>query len=241
MGFELERVLYETEDFLRRHVGSPARRAANKRRARRKLEEFGRRLRRAALLTAGLLATLVVVSILVGGIGFLTLVVALPMILLFALVALFWPTGRRAEAASLEGPGAASLAELALRAEEALLDHCGALPGRALPAVDRVIAGLAELQPHLAALDPGSLLAGEARRLIGQHLPRLIDSYLDLATGERGPASESSQRLIESLGIIADELGELVRQATREKHLNFETQRRFIESRYKEDGSLGGE
>ena len=43
MGFELERVLYETEDFLRRAIGSPTRREARKRRAQRRWEEYGRR------------------------------------------------------------------------------------------------------------------------------------------------------------------------------------------------------
>ena len=46
MSFELERVLYETEDFLRRAIGSPTRRAAKKRRMQRKMEEIGRRARR---------------------------------------------------------------------------------------------------------------------------------------------------------------------------------------------------
>ena len=35
MSFELERVLYDTEDFLRRAIGSPTRRAAKKRRMQR--------------------------------------------------------------------------------------------------------------------------------------------------------------------------------------------------------------
>ncbi|HKR24530.1 MAG TPA: hypothetical protein VJS15_04670, partial [Allosphingosinicella sp.] len=77
--------------------------------------------------------------------------------------------------------------------------------------------------------------------LIGQHLPRLVDTYLDLPAPDRAPASEPSQRLIESLVIVADELGDLLKQATSEKHLSFETQRRFIETRYKDDDQLRGE
>jgi len=242
MGFELERILTETEEFLRRNLGSSARREAKKRRAQRQIEEFGRRARRAGLLAAGLLATLVVVSILVGGIGLLTFAVALPTVFLFALLSMFRPSGkRRAEAPRGEAPAALALDELARRAEEWLLDRCDALPGRALPAADRIIARLAELQPCLAELDPGSLLAGDARRLIGRHLPRLVDSFLELPPSERATSSESSQRLIESLGIVADELGDLLAQASREKHLSFETQRRFIETRYKEDDGLKGE
>jgi len=242
MGFELERVLYETEDFLRRHLGSTSRREARKRRAQRRLEEFGRRARRAALLFVGILAALVALSI-VAKVGFLAWLVAIPTAFLFACITLFWPTaaGRRAPAAEAEARRALPLGQLALRAEEGLLERCDELPGRALPAADRVIARLAELQPCLAEIDQSGLLAGDARRLIGEHLPRLVDSYLELPPSARAPAAESTQRFTESLGIVADELGEILAQATSEKHLSFETQRRFIETRYKEDGSLKGE
>jgi hypothetical protein len=67
MGFDLERVLYETEDFLRRNViRSRAAQEAKKRRARRKMEEAVRRVRRAGLILVGLLGALVVASILLG-------------------------------------------------------------------------------------------------------------------------------------------------------------------------------
>jgi hypothetical protein len=245
MGSEIERVLSEAEDFLRRHIPSRNAREAKKRRAQRKLEEFGRRVRRGGLLFGLILAALILVSILVGGIGFLTWLVAIPTAFLFACLSLSWPSAqaRRAAAPAADpaAPPALPLDELARRAEEALMDRCPELPGRALPAADTIIARLADLQPCLAQLDPGSTLAGEARRLIGQHLPRLVDSYLELPLPDRAPASETSQRLIESLAIVADELGDLLKQASQEKHLSFETQRRFIESRYREDGGLRGE
>ncbi len=244
MGSELERVLFEAEDFLRRHIPSRSAREARKRRAQRKWEEFGRRVRRAGLLFGLILAALVVASILVGGIGFLTWLVAIPTAFLFACISLGWPSVRARRAAAPVGEEARQalpLDELARRAEEALMDRCGELPGRALPAAEAIIARLADLQPCLAELDPNSLLAGEARRLIGQHLPRLVDTYLDLPSPDRAPASEPSQRLTESLAIVAEELGDILKQATSEKHLSFETQRRFIETRYKEDGSLRGE
>jgi hypothetical protein len=248
MGSEIERFFSEAEDFLRRNLPSRSQREAKKRRAQRKLEEFGRRARRAGLLFGLILAALVVASILLGGIGFLTWLVAIPTALLFACLSLSWPSGnaRRMAAAAAApavpgAPQALPLDELARRAEEGLMDRCSELPGRALPAADRIVARLADLQPCLAALPPDSLLAGEARRLIGTHLPKLVDSYLELPPPDRAPASESSQRLIESLGIVADELGDLLQQASREKHLSFETHRRFIETRYKDDDALRGE
>ncbi len=240
MGFELERVLYETEDFLRRHISSPSAQQAKKRRWQRKMQEFGRRLRRGAFLLVGLLATLVAYSIFVDPIGFLTWLVAIPTAFLIALVSLLWPT-RRAAPEPATAPATIPLDEMAVRVEDGLIDRRSELPGRALPAADAIVARLSELQPHLGALDANSLEAGDARRLICQHLPKLVDTYLDLPPSARAPGSESSQRFAESLDIVADELNHLLEQCCRGKQLDFETQNRFLETRYKEDDRLKGQ
>jgi hypothetical protein len=241
MGFDLERVLNETEDFLRRNViRSRAAQEAKKRRARRKMEEAMRRVRRAGLILVGLLGALVLASILLGSFGILTWLVAIPTVLLFALISLSWPTRRRSEPVAADVPGA-SLAEMARRAEEGLLDRSDQLPGRALGASDAIISRLNELQPHLDSLEPNSMLAGDARRLICQHLPRLVDTYLDLPASARAPNSEPSRRFAESLGIVANEMDDLLEQCCRDRHLSFDTQHRFIETRYREDPRLKGE
>jgi len=239
MAFELERVLYETEDFLRRAIGSSTAREARKRRARRKFQEALRRMKRAAFILAGLLAALVAVGILIGGIGFLTWLTAIPTVFLIALLSLFWGGGGpRAEAVSEAAGQALPLTEVARRAEESLLDRYDALPGRALPAADKVIARLAELQPCLAELDPVSMLAGDARRLLGQHLPRLVACYLDLPPSARAAAAESTQRFTDSLDIVAGELDHLIEQTSCERRMSFDTQRRFIETRYRDSDEL---
>ena len=237
MGFELERILYETEDFLRRHISSASAQQAKKRRWQRKMREFGRRLRRSAFLLVGLLAALVAYSIFVDPIGFLTWLVAIPTAFLVALVSLLWPT--RGSAPEPARPGATiPLDQMAIRVEEGLIDRRDELPGHALPAADAILARLNELQPHLAALAPDSLESGEARRLICQHLPKLVDSYLDLPPSARASGSESSRRFAESLDIVAGELDHLLERCCRDRQLSFETQNRFIESRYKEDERL---
>ncbi len=195
-----------------------------------------RRVRRAGLLFAGLLLALLGWSLFGGEVGFLTWIMAIPIALLIAFLSLFFGSGRR-EPPTVETAAASSmpLAELAARAEEALLDRTDALPGRALPAADAIMARLNALQPHLGALEPSSLVAGDARRLIGQHLPRLIDSYLDLPDSARAPGSESSQRFAESLGIVAGELDSLLETCCRDRQIDFDTQQRFIETRYRDE------
>ncbi|MGZ8282639.1 MAG: hypothetical protein ACXWUN_06760 [Allosphingosinicella sp.] len=241
MGFELERILYETEDFLRRNITSRSAREAQKRRAQRKMMEALRRVKRAGFILVGLLVALVLAGIFVVEIGVFTWLVALPTIFLLAFMSVFWSGGRRPPPETAAAAPQLGLEELTIRAEEGLIDRRRELPGRALPAADGILARLNELRPHLAELDPQSTLAGDARRLVAQHLPRLVDSYLELPPSTRGPAAESTQRFSESLDIVGQELDHLLDQCCRDRQLSFETQRRFIETRYREDPNLKGE
>ncbi len=236
---EIDTLIRQAEDYVRRNLPSRTSRDAQKRRLQRKMREFLRRLRRAGLILAALLAMLIGYSILVAPINFLTWVVAIPTILLFALLSMSWPT-RRKEARTDTAAGAAPLAldELAARVEDGLIDRRQELPGRAIPAADSIIFRLNELQPHLAGLDPASLEAGEVRRLVGEHLPRLIDSYLSLPARSRSPGSEAGLKFSESLDTVSGELDHLLDRCCRDRHLSFETQNRFIESRYREHRGL---
>ncbi len=242
MGFELERVLYETEDFLRRAIGSPTRRAAKKRRMRRRMEEFGRRAKRSAFVFTALLALLVAFAF-VAPLSLLLWIVALPTMILIAAVLMFQPTrhARRLETERRAAPQTLPLPELVDRAEEGLLDRCDELPGRALRAIDRIMGNLRELRPHLHDPGPGDpALAGDLRRLIGQHLPQLVDSWLALPASARAAGSESSRRVAASLGIVADELDHLLERCCRDRQSDFDTSSRFIETRYREDDRLRG-
>ncbi|HLL59496.1 MAG TPA: hypothetical protein VK391_06355 [Allosphingosinicella sp.] len=233
MPIDIDRALTETEDFLRRQLGSRAAREAQKRKVQRGVREVLRRVRRSALLFVALLAALTLYSIFVAPIGFFTWLVAIPTVFLAALVALFWPSRRR-EAPANEPVTAARLESAAAETEEWLLARCNELPRAALRPVDAILTNLAELQPNLAALPRDTPLEGETRRLICQHLPRLVDTYLSLPPSARAPNSENSKRLTESLGIVADELERLSGEISRDGHLSFDTQHRFIETRYKD-------
>jgi hypothetical protein len=107
------------------------------------------------------------------------------------------------------------------------------LPGRAHRA-RRDPRRAAELGRHIGELQPGSPLAGEARRLAEQHMPRLIEAFLALPRGAQTP--DVCERLAASLATVADELGRLTAQMGHDRLLSFETQERFIQSRYKERG-----
>jgi hypothetical protein len=233
---DLDHVLVDTEDFLRRQLGSSAAREAHKRRLQRGVGEAFRRVRRAALLFVLLLLTLIVVDVAGASLGFITWLVAFPTLVLASAVSLLWPTrqGRAPQFPVAGGRQSLGLEVLAGRCADALLERCRELPRPALPAADTILNRLRDLQPHLGELPEGSPAAGEARRLIGEHLPRLVDTYLALPPSARTPGSESDRRIAESLDIVADELNRLCEQLDSCRTSAFETQRRFIETRYGE-------
>jgi hypothetical protein len=147
--------------------------------------------------------------------------------------ALFWPSGRaRTEGGRFE----CEFTDLVPVAEDWLLARRAQLPGRAANVLDGILIGLKDLEPHLCSLDPEGPLAGEARRLIGRHLPRLIESWLATPSALRRRDPNMAERLIEGLETVADELERLCTEVGRDPKLSFDIQDRFIRTRYREHG-----
>jgi hypothetical protein len=241
MSRDLERVLIDTEDFLTRQLGTRAGRQANLRRVQRGAAEAFGRARRAGVIFIGLIFALILASIFGASVGFLTWLIALPAFFFAALISLTFPTrgARRAPAVPREEAlQRMPLGTLTDRCGEYLADRASDLPRAALPAADEILAWLGQLQPHLADLPANEPIAGEVRRLIGGHLPRLVDSYLALPPNERGAASENSRRITESLNIVAGELADLCNNLDACRTSDFATEHRFIETRYRPDGDL---
>lgn len=241
---DLERALFDTEDFLMRQLGSRSARAAGRRKLQRGFAEALGRIRRAALVFVLLLLALVAWSVAVDPIGFFTWLVALPVSFLAAAATTMWPT--RAARQPREVPTAEAVERIPLetiagRCEQWLLDRCDELPRAALPSADLILARLERLQPALAGLPAGSPLCGEVRRLIGGHLPRLVDSYIALPPEARDPRSDNSRRIAEGLEIVAGELTRLCGEIDGCRAASFEVEHRFIESRYQDGESLRGD
>jgi hypothetical protein len=126
---------------------------------------------------------------------------------------------------------------------ETLLDRKRtALPAPATRQIEAISAQLPLLESRLSETQMLDPLAQDARRLMGKHLPELIERY------ERVPASYRSERdaegltvddrLVQGLDAAKTALDDLGRKLAREDVDAFQTQGRFIESRYKADGSL---
>lgn len=218
------------EDFLRRHVKSKAVREAEKRRKERRTREALARLRRGAAV-AGLSGA--------GAVGYSLAIAPFSSVGAVAVgaaatvatgAALFWPSGRRVEGGRFE----CEFRDLVPVAEDWLLARRPNLPGRAAGVLDEILVGLKDLEPHLCSLQPDGPLAGEARRLIGRHLPRLIEAYLATPSAVRRREPQMAERLIQGLDTVADELERLCAEVARDPKFNFDVQERFIRTRYRE-------
>ena len=115
-----------------------------------------------------------------------------------------------------------------------------ALPALAARRVDAISQQLPLLESRLGELDALDPLAQDARRLMGKHLPDLIDRYEKVPAAYRsqrdGEGMTVDERLVASLDAARTALDELGSKLHKQDIDAFETQRRFIESRYKDGG-----
>lgn len=113
-----------------------------------------------------------------------------------------------------------------------------ALPAPAQAEIDMLSAQLPSLRQTLERvpdLDPN---AQDARRLMSVHLPNLIDRYLHVPTNYRGQLDGEGisvdERLTEALQAGRVALNDISEKLARNDLAAFETQGRFIQSRYNE-------
>ncbi|HYU96158.1 MAG TPA: hypothetical protein VE989_08335 [Sphingomicrobium sp.] len=111
-----------------------------------------------------------------------------------------------------------------------------ALPPPAQAEIDALSAVLPSLKQTLERVDTLDPNAQDARRLMSVHLPGLIDRYAHVPAAYRGePDGEgksADERLVEALAASRAALDDISEQLARADMAAFETQGRFIESRY---------
>ena len=207
-------------------------RAAAQRERRRLNDWFVRLAKRVGLATLLVwVATMVIGFITPIGMFGLILAVAAGVLLVGAAVAM----SGRSPAPALPEPDLPSGA-LVERLDSYLYRSRAALPAPAQSEIDRMLSALPDLKPTLERVDPLEPAAQDARRLMGKHLPSLIDHYLAVPPAYRGdPDSDGvsiDQRLVDALRAGRVALDEAGQRLARGDVAAFETQGRFIESRY---------
>jgi hypothetical protein len=114
-----------------------------------------------------------------------------------------------------------------------------ALPAPAQAQIDAIssaLPGLRQTLERVETLDPD---AQDARRLMSIHLPGLIDRYMHVPAAFRtetdGEDKTVDERLVEGLAAGRAALNDISEKLARADMAAFETQGRFIQSRYGSD------
>ncbi|MFL6830422.1 MAG: hypothetical protein ACJ8D5_07370 [Sphingomicrobium sp.] len=118
-----------------------------------------------------------------------------------------------------------------------------ALPAPAQSEIDAISSLLPSLRQTLERVETLDPDAQDARRLMSIHLPALIDRYIHVPAAFRseqdGEGKTIDERLVEGLAAGRVALRETSERLARADLAAFETQGRFIKSRYGEE-SIGG-
>ena len=209
-------------------------RSAARRRLSRSAASVGRRIANIGMALIALIVATIGFAFVVGpiGIGGLFFVALAAMCILVFFSA--WPQEKAALPYSDKMPTPQVLQRLG-----AYLDRRRtALPAPAARRLDAISAQLPLLESRLVELDPLDPLAQDARRLMGKHLPDLIDRYERVPAQYRderdGEGMTMDERLVASLDAANAALSDIGARLAKDDVDAFQTQGRFIESRYKD-------
>ena len=213
---------------------TPAASAARRRHLGRSAATVGRRVANIGMAIAGLIVATLAFGLFVSPIGWSGLFLVAVAILFVLIFFSVWPTEKPARPFDEQMPNK----EVVQSFDGFLHRRRAALPAPAARRVDAISQQLPMLESRLGEVDPLDPLAQDARRLMGRHLPELIERYERVPAAYRherdGEGLTVDERLVASLEAAREALDEIGAKLAREDRDAFETQGRFIESRYKD-------
>jgi hypothetical protein len=191
-----------------------------------------RRLKRAVIAACAILFGALLTGLFVGGIGiegFLLTIFA--MMAAFVLLAIF----PRTRTPTIEDLRVSDLPTLVGRTEIWLETQRGLLPRDAQGLIDVIGSRLEQLSPQLTTLGEADPAAGDVRKLLGEHLPALVNGYARIPDPLRyqpHAGSTPETQLVEGLEVIAGEIETMTKQIARGELDALATRGRYLESRY---------
>jgi len=221
---------------------TPAAIGARRRFYGRAARSVGRRLANIGMAIAGLVVATIAFGLLVGPIGWTGLFIVSLAILGVLVLFSMWPVEPKRARYDERLPNKAVVQQL----DGLLVRERSALPAPAARRVDAISARLPMLESRLAEVDVLDPLAQDARRLMGKHLPDLIERYERVPAAYRherdGEGMTVDERLVASLEAAREALDDIGAKLAKSDRDAFETQGRFIETRYKDpDAGLKSE
>ena len=230
------------QDVRRRSLaGSAEGYALRQRRRKARIERIGRKITRALAVVVAMIVGLIAFGTLVSPIGAMGLVAAVFTALAAAVLLLIYPKPR---AVDVREVASAAPAALPAKTEAWLAAKRRDLPRLAAPKVDAIAARLAILEPQLASVSPADPVAGDLSRLLGSHLPELVERYTRVPPDLRSKTIDESgasleKKLVDGLDLVESELARVSEHLSQGDRDAFLIQGRFLESRYGKDVIAG--
>ena len=201
--------------------------------ARLKRRDWVKKIGRAALVVGAVLVGTAVAGSILNGIGFWGVLIAAGVIAGGVWAAMRYPRPRAPTPDTLRQ---SDLGTLAGKTEIWLESQRPLLPAPAVRIVDNIGAKLDALSPQLAKLNETEPAAYEVRKLVGEHLPELVDSYRAIPPAMRGQktaiGSTPDEQLAKSLGLIEQEIAGVTQQIAQGDIDNLSVRGRYLELKY---------
>ena len=226
---------HASEVMARMDERSGAVRDAARRERQRVNADLGRRVKRVGV-AIGLVSLITIVIGLIVPIGMFGFLAAVGLAIGIAALLAFTPSKELGAAAP---PPDLPNGEMVQRFDSYLYRTRRALPAPAQAQIDSISSLLPSLKQTLERVETLDPDAQDARRLMSIHLPGLIDRYLHVPAAYRserdGEDKTVDERLVEGLAAARNALDEVSQKLARADMAAFETQGRFIQSRYGQD------
>jgi hypothetical protein len=209
---------------------------ARSRRLQRQAKQAGARAVRAASVVGAIILGLLVWGLVIGPIGTTVLVLAVMFGAMAAVAAAVWDGPDTTPDLNADAPP-----QVLPAATDVWLDRQRRnLPALAAPHVDAISARLATLEGQLARVPAGDPVAQDLSRLLGRHLPELVERYTRIPSEQRSRTIEADGRsldatLVEGLKVVEEELARASDSLAAADRDAVRIQGKFLEARYKDD------
>ncbi len=201
-----------------------------------KRQHYWSKVRNAAVAVGAVLVGASVIGLVIDGLGF-TGVMATGLI--GAAAAYLLMRYPNMPMPTLETLKTTDLATLAGKTEIWLEQQRPALPAPAVTLVEGIGTRLDQLAPQLAKLDEKEPAAREVRKLVGEHLPDVINGYKsipDTLKKEDNKGKTPEEQLVSSLKLIDREIESVTGQISRGELDNLAIKDRYLEMKYDSAG-----
>ncbi len=193
---------------------------------------FWGKVSRAGLAVGAVLVGAGIIGAVLNGIGFWGVMITAMAGLAAAYVMMRYPEMPMPTTESLRQT---DLETLAGKTEIWLEAQRPALPAPAVAIMQDIGLRLDQLAPQLQTLDDTNPAAREVRKLVGEHLPELINGYKripETLKGQSNGGKSPDQQLIDGLKLIDREIETMTGQIARGELDKLATQSRYLELKY---------